>query len=118
MRKTKIVATIGPTSNTTEAITELGDKGVNVARMNMSHGDHASHEDVINKIKAYNARGRGCIAVLLDTKARAPRARSAPRPRSLDITREFVHCARRMLVPPRDACAGPAGAANRIKACG
>lgn len=71
MRKTKIVATIGPTSNTFEQICELGDKGVNVCRMNMSHGDHASHQEVIDKIKQYNELGRGCMAILLDTKVRA-----------------------------------------------
>jgi hypothetical protein len=68
MRKTKIVATIGPTSNTQEAIIELGDKGVNVCRLNMSHGDHASHEAVVEKIKHYNSLDRGCLAILLDTK--------------------------------------------------
>lgn len=68
MRKTKIVATIGPTSNTQEAIIELGDKGVNVCRLNMSHGDHASHEAVVDKIKYYNSLDRGCLAILLDTK--------------------------------------------------
>jgi hypothetical protein len=68
MRKTKIVATIGPTSNTFEQICQLGDKGVNVCRMNMSHGDHKSHQEVIEKIKRYNELDRGCLAILLDTK--------------------------------------------------
>jgi pyruvate kinase len=75
MRKTKIVATIGPTSNSFEAICELGDKGMNVARLNMSHGDHASHKDVVEKIKMYNKRDRGCMAILLDTKVQPPRCR-------------------------------------------
>lgn len=68
MRKTKIVATLGPTSNSFEQICALGDKGVNVCRMNMSHGDHASHQAVIEKIKKYNELDRGCMAILLDTK--------------------------------------------------
>jgi hypothetical protein len=68
MRKTKIVATLGPTSNTQEAIIELGDKGVNVCRLNMSHGDHNSHQAVVEKIKYYNSLDRGCLAILLDTK--------------------------------------------------
>lgn len=71
MRKTKIVATIGPTSNRMEDIIKLGDKGVNVCRMNMSHGDHASHQEVVEKIKKYNAMDRGCMAILLDTKVRS-----------------------------------------------
>ena len=70
MRKTKIVATLGPTSSSYEDICMLGDKGVNVCRLNMSHGDHASHKEVVDKIKKYNALDRGCMAILLDTKAR------------------------------------------------
>ena len=70
MRKTKIVATLGPTSNTQEAIIEMGDKGVNVCRLNMSHGDHSSHQEVVDKIKYYNSLDRGCLAILLDTKVR------------------------------------------------
>jgi pyruvate kinase len=45
-RKTKIVCTIGPTSNTKEMIRKLAEAGMNVARLNMSHGDHASHKKV------------------------------------------------------------------------
>eukprot|EP00892_Ulva_mutabilis_P012136 jgi/Ulvmu1/9295/UM050_0044.1 len=74
MRKTKIVATIGPTSNSQEAIIELGDKGLNVARLNMSHGDHDSHQEVVEKIRNYNDLNRGCVAILLDTKG--PEVRS------------------------------------------
>lgn len=46
-RKTKIVCTIGPTSDTKEMIWKLADGGMNVARLNMSHGDHASHKKVL-----------------------------------------------------------------------
>lgn len=45
-RKTKIVCTIGPTSDTKEMIWKLAEGGMNVARLNMSHGDHASHKKV------------------------------------------------------------------------
>ncbi|TQD73536.1 hypothetical protein C1H46_040935 [Malus baccata] len=47
-RKTKIVCTIGPSTNTREMIWKLAEAGMNVARMNMSHGDHASHQKVID----------------------------------------------------------------------
>ncbi|KAL0299622.1 UNVERIFIED_CONTAM: Plastidial pyruvate kinase [Sesamum radiatum] len=43
-RKTKIVCTIGPSTNTREMIWKLAEAGMNVARLNMSHGDHASHQ--------------------------------------------------------------------------
>jgi ABC-type phosphate transport system ATPase subunit len=47
LRKSKIVCTIGPSSCSREALFELCDRGMNVARLNMSHGDHESHKQVI-----------------------------------------------------------------------
>ena len=43
MRKTKIVCTLGPATNNEEKIRQLMLNGMDVARMNFSHGDHASH---------------------------------------------------------------------------
>ncbi|KAF9586899.1 hypothetical protein IFM89_039876 [Coptis chinensis] len=69
-RKTKIVCTIGPSTNTREMIWKLAEAGMNVARMNMSHGDHASHQKVIDLVKEYNAENKdNAIAIMLDTKA-------------------------------------------------
>ena len=68
-RKTKIVCTIGPSTNTKEMIWKLAEAGMNVARMNMSHGDHASHQKVIDLVKEYNAQAKdNVIAIMLDTK--------------------------------------------------
>ncbi|KAF4352357.1 hypothetical protein F8388_024469 [Cannabis sativa] len=70
-RKTKIVCTIGPSTNTKEMIWKLAESGMNVARMNMSHGDHASHKKVIDLVKEYNEQNKdNVIAIMLDTKAR------------------------------------------------
>ncbi|EXB72484.1 Pyruvate kinase isozyme G [Morus notabilis] len=70
-RKTKIVCTIGPSTNTREMIWKLAEAGMNVARLNMSHGDHASHKKVIDLVKEYNAANKdNVIAIMLDTKAR------------------------------------------------
>lgn len=44
LRKTKIVCTIGPTTNSKENLFRLADEGMSVARLNMSHGDHKSHK--------------------------------------------------------------------------
>lgn len=69
-RKTKIVCTIGPSTDTREMIWKLAEAGMNVARMNMSHGDHASHQKVIDLVKEYNAQSKdNVIAIMLDTKA-------------------------------------------------
>lgn len=76
-RKTKIVCTIGPSTNTREMIWKLAEAGMNVARMNMSHGDHASHQKVIDLVKEYNAQSKdNVIAIMLDTKASSSQNRS------------------------------------------
>ncbi|KAG5375104.1 hypothetical protein IGI04_039700 [Brassica rapa subsp. trilocularis] len=68
-RKTKIVCTVGPSTNTREMIWKLAEAAMNVARMNMSHGDHASHKKVIDLVKEYNAQSKdNAIAIMLDTK--------------------------------------------------
>lgn len=51
MRKTKIVCTIGPVSESLEKITELIAAGMNVARLNFSHGDFEEHGNRIKNIR-------------------------------------------------------------------
>ena len=68
-RKTKIVCTIGPSTSSREMIWKLAEAGMNVARLNMSHGDHASHQKTIDLVKEYNAQFEDkVIAIMLDTK--------------------------------------------------
>ena len=55
MRKTKIVCTIGPTSESEEMLRALCKAGMNVARLNFSHGDHEEHLTRINRIKKVRA---------------------------------------------------------------
>lgn len=63
------MCTIGPSTNTKEMIWKLAEAGMNVARLNMSHGDHASHQKVIDLVREYNAQALdNCIAIMLDTK--------------------------------------------------
>lgn len=50
-------------------IWKLAEAGMNVARLNMSHGDHASHQKTIDLVKEYNAQfEEKVIAIMLDTK--------------------------------------------------
>ncbi|XP_024391266.1 pyruvate kinase isozyme G, chloroplastic [Physcomitrium patens] len=80
-RKTKIVCTIGPTSNTKEMIWKLAEAGMNVARLNMSHGDHASHKKVIDLVREYNKEANAnVIALMLDTKGPEVRSGDLPQP--------------------------------------
>lgn len=67
-RKTKIICTIGPATNTLDKIRQLAEAGMNIARINMSHGDQKGHQDVIQKIKSYNKTAAMPIAILLDTQ--------------------------------------------------
>src|SRR5690606_17169034 len=53
-RHTKIVCTLGPATSDAEVLRSLANAGMNIARLNMSHGDHASHADLIQKIKSLN----------------------------------------------------------------
>jgi len=68
VRKTKIVCTIGPASESVETLEKLIDAGMNVARLNFSHGDFAEHGARIDNIRQAAANKRKDIAILLDTK--------------------------------------------------
>jgi DNA-binding LacI/PurR family transcriptional regulator len=68
MRKTKIVCTIGPASESKEMLIGLCKAGMNVARLNFSHGTHEDHQMRIERIKEVREELRLPIAILLDTK--------------------------------------------------
>lgn len=68
MRKTKIVCTIGPASESEEVLKELMLSGMNVARLNFSHGTHEEHLERINRIKKVRAELGLPVAIMLDTK--------------------------------------------------
>jgi pyruvate kinase/phosphohistidine swiveling domain-containing protein len=68
MRKTKIVCTIGPSSESLENTKKLINAGMNVARLNFSHGDFEEHGNRIKNIRIANAELGTSVAVLLDTK--------------------------------------------------
>lgn len=68
MRKTKIVCTIGPASESVEKLTQLIEAGMNVARLNFSHGDHEEHGARIRNIREAAKQTGKTVAILLDTK--------------------------------------------------
>ncbi|MDE3211892.1 MAG: pyruvate kinase, partial [Bacteroidota bacterium] len=65
-KRTKIVATIGPASDTFEAMVELVKAGVNVFRLNFSHGSHESKAAIIDTITRINETLPYNIAILAD----------------------------------------------------
>ena len=68
LRKTKIVCTLGPACETEEIVTEMVKAGMNVARMNFSHGTHPDHQKRIDLVKKVREKLGLPIAILLDTK--------------------------------------------------
>ena len=68
MRKTKIICTIGPASDSDEILTRMCRAGMNVARLNFSHGTHIEHKEKIDLIKRVREKLGLPIAIMLDTK--------------------------------------------------
>lgn len=68
MRKTKIVCTIGPASESVENLTKLVNAGMNVMRLNFSHGDFDEHGGRIKNIRQVMKETGKSVAILLDTK--------------------------------------------------
>ena len=68
MKKTKIVCTLGPASETEEVISAMADAGMNVARINFSHGTHEEHAQKIAIIKKVREQKNIPLPILLDTK--------------------------------------------------
>ncbi len=68
MRNTKIICTIGPATDSSEKLQQLTAKGMNIARLNMSHGDHEGHLEVINRIHKLNEHLAFPVSILMDTQ--------------------------------------------------
>ena len=76
MRKTKIICTIGPASEKPEVFRRMCLEGLNVARLNFSHGTHEEHQKKIDMIKAVREELKLPIAIMLDTKGPEYRIRT------------------------------------------
>ncbi len=76
MRKTKIVCTLGPACDSEEMLEKLCLAGMNVARLNFSHGTHADHQLRIDRIKRVREKLGLPVAILLDTKGPEYRIRT------------------------------------------
>ena len=73
MKNTKIVATIGPASEEKETLRSMIEAGMNVARLNFSHGEYAWFEMVINRLRELSEELRIPVAILADMQG--PRIR-------------------------------------------
>ncbi|MEE2735972.1 MAG: pyruvate kinase [Pseudomonadota bacterium] len=68
MRKTKIICTVGPATSTYPMLEKMVDAGMDIVRLNMSHGDHETAAQVIKSIRTLNRKVTYPIAILLDTQ--------------------------------------------------
>lgn len=68
MKKTKIICTLGPSSEDEEVLSKMIDAGMNVARLNFSHGTHEEHLKKIETIKRVRDKKKVPLPILLDTK--------------------------------------------------
>lgn len=98
-RWSKIVCTIGPKTCSLEAIYQLAEHGMNIARLNMSHGSYEWHHNVIEKIRAVNKSGKYNIGILLDTKGPEVRSGDLKAPIKVARGQRFIWTVRRDIPP-------------------
>lgn len=79
-RRTKIVATIGPACCSSEMLEKLALEGMNIARLNMAHGNHEWHTQVIERIHKLNKDKGFSVAVMMDTEGSEVHTMSLPSP--------------------------------------
>ena len=66
INKTKIIATIGPSSNSKSILQKMISSGMNIARLNFSHGSYKEHQKIIDKIRSLSIEMKKPIAIILD----------------------------------------------------
>ncbi len=92
IRKTKIIATIGPSTSSTEKLTALMQKGVNVCRLNLSHLSHDKAKEIISNIKEVNLKLHVHTAILADLQGPKIRVGDFDRPLKLKRGSEIIFC--------------------------
>src|SRR5579864_4349287 len=90
MRLTKIICTLGPSSSSREQILALQKAGMNIARINFSHGSQEDHRKTIHTLKDINAKEDLSIALLLDTKGAEIRTGDVKEPIMIKKGQEVV----------------------------
>lgn len=104
MRRTKIVCTIGPASDSPEVIGELLDAGMNMARLNFSHGDHDWHRQVFQRVREAAAARNLDLPILMDLQG--PKIRTGPIEGMdhIDLIRDADFCITTREVPGDASC--------------
>ena len=91
IRKTKIVCTLGPASDNEDMMSKLMDAGMNVCRLNMSHGSYEEQAERIQRIKRLREEKGIPVGILLDTKGPEVRTKMLAAGKvELEAGQEFV----------------------------
>src|SRR5882724_6731352 len=90
LRKTKIISTLGPATESAEMIGRLIDAGVNIFRLNMSHATHDWARRVVKDIRSAAASRQSYIGIMMDTQGPAIRTGELPVPLDLQPGQKFT----------------------------
>ena len=90
MRKTKIIATLGPATDSPEMLGKLIDAGMSIARLNMSHAPHDWVRRVVRDIRAAASARRKSVGILMDTQGPAIRTGDLPAALHLEVGQKFT----------------------------
>src|SRR5437773_12444173 len=83
MRRTKIITTLGPATDSREMIIRLIEAGVDIVRLNMSHATHDWLRRVVADVRAAAAKAGRCVSILMDTQG--PSIRTGDLAATLDL---------------------------------
>jgi pyruvate kinase len=87
-RKSKIICTLGPSVKDVESLVKLIDAGMNIARLNFSHGDHDYHRLLVKNLReALKQRPKASVAIMLDTKGPEIRTGKIENPNGVQLTK-------------------------------
>ena len=100
MNKTKIIATLGPRTKDVEQLLKFIDAGMNVARINLSHGSRASHQHLIDLVKQAREKSGTDTAILLDTRGTEMRVQEMAEGINLATGQEIILSATSPACPP------------------
>ena len=95
IRKTKIIATIGPSTSSRETLRALIQRGVNVCRLNFSHLSHEKAQDIVSKIKEINQELSVHTAILADLQGPKIRVGDFEKPIRLKKGTEISFCTKK-----------------------
>jgi pyruvate kinase len=105
VKQTKIICTLGPSSSTAEVIQQLADAGMNIARINMSHGNAEQYSAFIQAVRTVNSQRIVPIGIMLDTKGAEIRTGERANPLEVSKGTQVRFCPpNTMATYPQDLC--------------